>query len=582
MKLPSKRACRRRQSRQLRQLRRGAMSLAMTAVCSLGFISVASAQGFDIQTFSPAQGPDAIFSVEGADTHGHLQPYGALFIDYMNQPLLMGRTDGTSTPVIENRLAAHLQAGIGLGERFQLGLSLPVFLVNDGQLYGNAISGAGLGRLDMTGKASILSSRSDAVGLGVSADVGLPTGDPERMTGSATVRGHVQALSDVRFSTPLGAGMAGLNLGILFDDVGDSLMEETSILDERSFRTALTYGLGAQVEVVEDLMSIGAELFGSASLADTSARNSPLEAILGVNFAAADGLEVRAAAGGGLIGGVGSPRFRSFVGVSYRPTIELQERAEPTVEPIVEGECPAEPEGFTGPYDERGCAVTPETFAGCAGLLEDWEGGVDRWGCPIIDQDGDGVLDWNDQCPDEPMIFIDGAAQDGCPNLDVDGDGIANIEDHCPLEPGLRIYDGCPPEQEMATRGTDQIELRDRVYFQSDRAIIKEESYDLLEQVAWVLRENPDILLIEVAGHTDSRGDADYNMMLSDERAKAVREFLIDRGGIRPSRIDARGYGETELLTDGDSDEDHARNRRVEFRILEQGDEETVAPVHAE
>ena len=85
------------------------------------------------------------------------------------------------------------------------------------------------------------------------------------------------------------------------------------------------------------------------------------------------------------------------------------------------------------------------------------------------------------------------------------------------------------------------------------------------------MKNNPDILLIEIAGHTDQRGDAEYNRMLSEERAKAVREYLVEHGNIRPARLDARGYGATELLVEEDTDEAHAQNRRVEFRIREQG-----------
>ncbi len=529
--------------------------------CGMMAVPEAEAQdgGFDLQTLRPAMGPDAILVTESAEVFEHFRPYGGVFFDYMNQPLMLRFEDDTRVPVVDHRLTGHFRAGVGLFDHLQLDIGVPLVLANDGR-YGEAdLGGTTLGTFELNLKGALLSSLDGPVGLGAMVSV-FGGGNPEQFAGDSGLGFSFRFLADTWFSTPLGLTMVAANFGVRD--------RATQTFHDAELGMNLTYGVGAQTEVVDGFLMVGLELMGQTVLREPSRTTSPMEALGSVSFLAADGLEVKAGVGLGVVGGVGSPRARGLLGFTYSPVWDR--------EPAVADDfCPPEPEGFTGPYDADGCAITPETFRGCGNLVADWEGAVDRWGCPVLDSDGDGVLDFDDQCPFEPAVFIEGAGADGCPDYDVDGDGIPNIEDHCPLEPGLRAYDGCPPpaDEEQVVRRQDVIEIRERVHFETNRAIIKEESYGLLEEVALVLRNHPDILLVEVAGHTDVRGDADYNRMLSEERARAVREFLIDRG-VRAARLSARGYGASELLSEEDSDEAHAQNRRVEFRILRQGEEE--------
>ncbi|WP_230467647.1 OmpA family protein [Lujinxingia vulgaris] len=539
----------------------------------MGVSSTATAQeagGFDAQTFQPALSPSAVFSVDGSRTYEHRQIYGGLLFNWANDPLVMEYEDGSREAVIESQLAAHLSAGIGLFDRYQVELALPIYFSNSGDYQGQSFGGAGVGDLALRGKAHILSLADGRFGLGAGLDLSLPTGVQDAYLGSRTVTATPRVMADYRLDTPAGGLLLAANLGARLrgtDDVHDARIGPN-----------LSYGVGAELEAIADVLFVGAELFGSAVLTEPARAKSPLEALIGVRWAATETWSLTLAGGGGLVGGLGSAAQRGLLGVSYRPAPTPDSgEVVPTEKIVCEFDAPP---GYEGPRDAQGCPVVEEQ--GCASLTEDWQGAVDEDGCPILDQDGDGIPDSEDACPTEPQDFDGLGVANGCPQEDVDGDGILDVEDRCPTEPGLRLHEGCPPPVQKAVREGDEIRILDKVFFQTDKAVILEDSFELLDQVALIMRTNPDIMLIEVAGHTDRRGDADYNMMLSEERAKTVREYLINQGQVDASRVVARGYGQTELLIDEDTDEAHAANRRVEFRILEQGSDEAGSPEETE
>lgn len=114
----------------------------------------------------------------------------------------------------------------------------------------------------------------------------------------------------------------------------------------------------------------------------------------------------------------------------------------------------------------------------------------------------------------------------------------------------------------------DRIEINQTIYFATGKAQVLEQSYPVLREVAEVMKETPGILLLEIGGHTDSRGSDAYNKSLSERRAQSVRQFLINEG-VEPERLTAVGYGEeVPLVFPDDTPEKQARNRRVEFLIL--------------
>ena len=108
------------------------------------------------------------------------------------------------------------------------------------------------------------------------------------------------------------------------------------------------------------------------------------------------------------------------------------------------------------------------------------------------------------------------------------------------------------------------------INFKSGQATILAGSYVVLDRALAVLKEYPDIR-IEISGHTDSRGKADYNRDLSQRRADAVRLYFLSRG-IDAGRLTTIGYGPDRPIADNGSDAGRSRNRRTEFRLLTNDD----------
>ena len=114
----------------------------------------------------------------------------------------------------------------------------------------------------------------------------------------------------------------------------------------------------------------------------------------------------------------------------------------------------------------------------------------------------------------------------------------------------------------------DRIEILEKVFFETGSDVILEESFELLSEVATVLIANPQILKVQVAGHTDSKGKDDYNLELSQQRADSVRKWLIEHE-VAAERLEAMGYGETKPIASNGSSKGRAQNRRVEFVIVD-------------
>jgi outer membrane protein OmpA-like peptidoglycan-associated protein len=113
---------------------------------------------------------------------------------------------------------------------------------------------------------------------------------------------------------------------------------------------------------------------------------------------------------------------------------------------------------------------------------------------------------------------------------------------------------------------TKEVKIHEQVFFAYDRALIDQRSFAVLSEVAATLKLHPEILQVEIQGHTDAKGTEAYNLQLSQQRADAVRDWLI-REGIDPARLLAVGYGNTQPLASNATETGRQKNRRVQFEI---------------
>jgi outer membrane protein OmpA-like peptidoglycan-associated protein len=231
--------------------------------------------------------------------------------------------------------------------------------------------------------------------------------------------------------------------------------------------------------------------------------------------------------------------------------------------------CPTEPEDKDGFQDEDGCPDPdndgdgiPDRKDRCPNEPEDKDGFQDEDGCPDPDNDGDGILDREDKCPNEPGPKENG----GCPDKDSDGDGLVDRLDRCPNEPGPPGSDGCPQKFKLIVVTNDKIELKQKIFFATDKTKILPRSFAMMNEVTAALRERPAVR-VRIEGHTDSRGSHDHNEKLSQGRAASVRQYLIDHG-VDPGRMESVGYGPDRPIATNKTAAGREENRRVEFLIV--------------
>jgi outer membrane protein OmpA-like peptidoglycan-associated protein len=237
--------------------------------------------------------------------------------------------------------------------------------------------------------------------------------------------------------------------------------------------------------------------------------------------------------------------------------------------------CPDDPEDKDGFEDEDGCPDPdndkdgiPDLKDKCPLEPEDKDGFQDEDGCPDPDNDTDGIPDVTDKCPNDPEDKDGFEDEDGCPDPDNDKDGVPDVADKCPNDPGPADNNGCPKKYEHIVVTQEKIELKQKIFFDTDKSTIQPRSYGLLDEIASVLRSRP-TMTVRIEGHTDSRGTRKHNLGLSQARAGSVRQHLVGLG-IDPARMEAQGYGPDQPVETNKTAAGREKNRRVEFFITKQ------------
>lgn len=215
-------------------------------------------------------------------------------------------------------------------------------------------------------------------------------------------------------------------------------------------------------------------------------------------------------------------------------------------------EVPGLPE-FKGCKDSDGDGVADPKDA-CASI----PGLATLNGCP--DTDKDGIADGDDTCPNQAGPV----ANNGCPYPDQDNDGVLDKDDECPKVAGTVANNGCPE-----VSAADIVSLNNyakTILFKSGKSSFKAETIAVLEAMNVIFKKYPSARFA-LEGHTDSSGAAKSNQVLSEQRAIAVRDWLVAKG-VAADRLSAVGFGEDKPIDTNKTYAGRANNRRVEVKLI--------------
>jgi outer membrane protein OmpA-like peptidoglycan-associated protein len=547
----------------------------LIAACCLPTSALAQSDGVAIDRFDPAEHGSNWFSGESLDLRGHLRPAVGLTLDWAHEPLVLyDANDDEVAAIVQDQVFAHLGGGVVLWDRVHFGLNLPIQLVQSGDpgtIDGTTLEASGnaaVGDLRLGGHVRLLGKYGDLVTLAAGLQLYLPTGSRDAYTGDGAVRLVPRVL--VAGDVAQFAYSARASVAYRAQDDG---------LGNIPTGSELGFVATAGVRVLDRKLLLGPELWGSTVFEDFFAKaTTPFELMFGGHYTHRDwifGLGV----GPGLTRGFGAPAFRVLASVEWFPAIEEKEAPPPEVVSDRDGDgvldeddaCPDLKGVRTGDPRTNGCPADRDADGvldaddACPDTPGVRTGDPKTNGCPA-DRDGDGVLDADDACPDTPGVHTDDPQTNGCPG-DRDKDTITDADDACPDEPGVASSDptknGCP----KARVEQKEIKILDRIEFETNSDKIRPESEAVLEAVRAILAEHSEITRVSVEGHTDNVGSAGYNKSLSQRRAAAVMQWLIDKG-IARARLEAHGLGLERPIADNATEEGRQENRRVEFHII--------------
>jgi outer membrane protein OmpA-like peptidoglycan-associated protein len=578
--------------------------------------AIAQTQGFALDRFRPAPPGDRLFGVESPFVAGDLVPHALILAEYAHNPLVLRREAGAQDlgPVVGHQLFLHAAGAIAVYSRVSINVDIPIAVLQKGDNPSGANFGsfaspdsAELGDFRVGVRARLFGGYFEPFQLAIGGYVWLPSGNAEAgsFVGDGKVRGMPQIILGGRTNSLVWSLATGVEIrpSLTYGQVTQGTM--------------LHAGAGAGFLIGEDRhFQVGPELSFATVVEDMNRRTTNLELLLGAKYRFLSSFEIGAGAGPGLISGVGTPDVRATVMLAYTPEMEArpkdrdndeifdQSDACPDTRGVASSDpkrhgCPPPlplPKDTDGDKDgildaadacpaEAGVASDDPKKNGCPppkdgdkdGIVDEADACIDvagvasddpkKNGCPP-DGDGDGVPDPEDACPDLAGLKTADAATNGCPG-DRDGDDIRDDKDACPDEKGKPDEDpkknGCP----QAVRVVEgEIVILQQIQFDTARATIKPVSNGLLDEVAEVVKQHPEIVKIEVQGHTDNRGDPRWNRKLSQDRAAAVVLALVARG-IDAGRLIAKGYGSEQPLESNIYDAGRKKNRRVQFKILE-------------
>jgi OmpA-OmpF porin, OOP family len=498
-----------------------------------GRAALAEEGRFDAQAFRPSAAPRDLVMVQKSEVIGNMSPVVGVYTDLALDPLAILVDNGDSEQTVKavaSRLQVTFLAGIGFFDVFDVSLAMPLVAWQSSdnlRRFGSEgeVKRSVAGDLRLTSKVALpYLNRKEEVkegfGMAVVGNINFPTGDQNAFAGEGALTGGAMLVGDYRFNFGL---LLAANGGVWFRP--DHQFAGTRVGDMGQF------GIAAEQYVVQRWgLSVIGEVYGYPSLTSypDDPGTIPAEALLALRWQTKQGVTLTFGGSFGAACGFGAPAIRFFSEITWQPK-SSKEQEEINRLQQRDSEDP----------DHDGLIAVADRCPGVPGSPE-------NFGCPAIDTDGDGFMDRDDDCPDKPA--------------------------------GPHGKRGCP----LAFIQGDEIVITEQVHFATDRDVILDESMSVLQAVAQVLLDHPEIREVRIEGHTDVRATDIYNMNLSQRRVSSVMAFLLAQG-IDPSRLQAQGYGHTQpvyddtgcLGPDEQLTEDcrfmTSKNRRVVFRILRYG-----------
>lgn len=587
--------------------------------------------GFELRLFRPAVDSKGHFTVNASPILPHLDISFGLILDYGFGLMRMQDPYDFDFALVNHSVWGTLHFNLGLFNWAIIGVQIPVGLnfgngdyadedanwgdnVNDSAVE-RGWAGQMVGDVSLHAKFRFLRVERFPIGLAAVLQLQFMSGQTQNLLGDPGSYGLTaiwanfivdgQPSRRFRWAANLGYRLV-LGEGPEMNIPGGGTFE---------YNDQITFGVAASLNVVRNRLDFVAEFYGNTSIGSLFNYNDggiPMEVDVGLKIFVERNSYLFLGVGTGVFSpGYSAPVARAFAAWIFEPSIgdrdgdgikddvdqcpdepedlddfeDIDGCPDPDNDrdgiPDVDDECPLVPEDRDGEEDDDGCPEGDEGDRDGDGILdsvdecpdepEDIDQFEDEDGCPDPDNDQDGILDVDDLCPNEPEDVDEFEDNDGCPDPDNDEDRIMDVDDECPNRPevynGYEDADGCPDRGRVEVVGSN-IVIMDKVYFQTDSAEIREVSFPILDAVAATLRGNPQITLVEIQGHADERGDDDYNLRLTSDRATSVMNYLVQRGGVERNRLRSVGYGERCPVDPRHGPDAWEQNRRVEFKII--------------
>ncbi|MBM4376463.1 MAG: OmpA family protein [Deltaproteobacteria bacterium] len=565
-----------------------------------------------LDRFNPSWAGDRFFGVASPGVQGdRVELHAKLLMEYQHRPVVLLRKQGDTTTelgdVVSNQVLVHANATLALFNRVGLNVSIPfaTFQNGDDPSVGTTTftspSGGAVGDLRLGTRVRLAGRNGGPFQLGIGGYAWLPIGDDTR--GSFMSNGKARSLAQLSLGGTASRFIWNVDGGV---DVRRRQVFANVVQNDAMRWSA---GLGVLLGGRRN-WQLGVESFGALLLEDPSLDTFNAEVLGSVRWRFHKAFITSVAGGSGVTGGLGTPQARAMLSLEYSPLADDRPKDRDGDGILdVNDACPDVAGPPSADPSQHGCAAPLDLDGdGIVGALdacpsEPGPSSPDPWknGCKRVeDLDQDGILDAVDFCPEVTGTASKDPTKNGCP--DADGDGIVDAADVCPKEPGVTQEDfpernGCPlpkdsdsdkiadpddacpkdpgePSPDPKKNGCPKVRITesevvfiDRIEFDLGRSTIRRESDAILDAIGKVLVDHPELLVLEVQGHTDDQGNKITNKKLSQLRSEEVVKALTKRGVVL-ERLAPKGFGDEVPLVPNTSDANRRQNRRVQFLIV--------------